>query len=101
MKKPNTKPQTPSAFTNIASFVKQHALVLSIALFACLAGYILFLTSQLTQMQPDQTSIDAELSGVARPSIDESVVNTITNLEDRNIEIKSIFEEARDNPFSE
>lgn len=101
MNKSTTKPQTPSALSELLGFVKKHALVLSFAIFACLAGYILLLTTQLTTMQPDQTSVDAQLSGVARPKIQKSVVDTILGLEDRNVDVKAIFEEARENPFSE
>lgn len=101
MKKSMTKPQTPSAIQQLVGFGKKHALVISFALFACLAGYILLLTNQLTTMQPDETSVDAQLSGVARPKIQESVVKTILGLEDSNVEVKAIFEEARENPFSE
>lgn len=101
MKKSMKKSQTPNTITEIVDFIKKHALVISFALFACLAGYILILTNQLTHMQPDRTSVDAEISSVARPKIQKTVVDTILGLEDRNVDVKAIFEDARENPFSE
>lgn len=101
MNKSAPKPATPSIITSFLAFVKQHAVVISIGLFALLAGYILLLTNQLTTRLPDQSSVDTELSGVSRPKIEKTVVDTILGLEDRNVEVKSIFQEARDNPFSE
>lgn len=101
MNKSAPKPATPGILTSTIAFVKKHAVVISVALFALLAGYILLLTNQLTTRIPDQTSVDTELSSVSRPKIEKTVVETILGLEDRNVEVKSIFQEARDNPFSE
>jgi hypothetical protein len=42
-----------------------------------------------------------DLNTVQRPQIDERTVDRIQQLEDRNVEIRSLFEQARDNPFSE
>lgn len=96
----STSQITPIA-QRLLDFIKTHAFVICVILFAILAGYILVLTNQLTKANPDQASIDSQLSGVPRPKIDESVVKTIESLEDRNIEIRAIFEEARENPFNE
>ena len=102
MKKlPQPTTHSSGAISSVLEFIKKHAVVLSVALFACLAGYILILTNQLTAKQPSQSEISSELGSIARPTIDDSVVKTILGLEDRNIEIKAIFQEARDNPFSE
>ena len=38
---------------------------------------------------------------VKLPKIDENAVKNIEQLEDQNIEVQSLFNEARNNPFSE
>ena len=86
---------------SIISYARQHAVVICVALFSLLAGYLLVLTNRLATTEPDQASISSQLSGVPRPKIDKNVVKTIESLEARNIDMQAIFNDARDNPFNE
>lgn len=102
MKNKRNKTQLRDLRQSVTHFLRQHSLVICVALFAVLAGYLLVLTNQITNRQPNQTDVDTQLNSVAKPKkISDTTVNTMKNLEESNVEVKAIFDSARQNPFSE
>ncbi len=65
--------------------------------------YILFVyrINSLAQADPEESALTEKLLEVKRPKIDESAIDTMLRLEERSVEVKSIFEQARENPFAE
>lgn len=85
----------------IARLLRQHAAIICLIVFAVIYGYIITAASGLSQQQPSDDAIKKELKQVAKPKVDESVAQTMLGLEDRNVSIRAIFEDARANPFTE
>ncbi len=55
----------------------------------------------LTQAEPDDSTITEQSNTVKRLKIDQNSIDKIEELEDQSIEVKSLFKDARDNPFKE
>ena len=55
----------------------------------------------LIQDEPGQAAIDSKLTPVNRLKIDQDALQQITELESQNIEVKTLFDQARQNPFTE
>lgn len=55
----------------------------------------------LVQDEPSQAAIDSKLKPVNRLKVDEDAVKQITQLESQNIEVQALFDQARQNPFTE
>lgn len=87
--------------TVITAVLRKHAPVLCFVVFGVLYGYILVTVSGLSGQEPSQPEIDKQLKAVARPKIDRNVAETMEGLKERNVNIQAIFDQARDNPFSE
>src|SRR3546814_17707838 len=85
----------------VGAFLHRYLVIISIAIFALLCGYILMKATSLTSAEPDLSAKTEQTEAVARPKVDERVVDTIIGLEDRNVQVRTIFENARDNPFAE
>lgn len=85
----------------VLSKIQQHLLLIAIIIFALLSGYILALTMQLSAAPPSEAAKTEEAKSVPRPRIEPSTVDTILSLEEQNVQVQSIFQEARDNPFTE
>jgi sensor histidine kinase regulating citrate/malate metabolism len=85
----------------ILTTLKHHAILLTIIIFALLCAYILTLTMQLSTAQPTEASKKEEAKSVARPRVEPTTVDTILGLEEQNVQVQAIFEEARENPFTE
>ena len=84
-----------------STFLHKHAATLCIVIFGAMYVYILFTVSNLAQTQPSATDVKNQPAAVPSPRIDEDVAETMLNLEDRNVKVQAIFNEARNNPFTE
>jgi predicted negative regulator of RcsB-dependent stress response len=64
-------------------------------------GYLVFHINTLASQQPNEDAVTERLKTVQRPKIDEDALNKIEQLEDQNIQVQTLFQQARDNPFVE
>lgn len=79
---------------------KHHAVIVIICvlgLYTWLVAYI----NILNRREPSEEVYAEKLQTIKKPTISKSVIDKLTELEDNNVEIKSLFREARDNPFKE
>jgi len=79
----------------------KYSLLTVILVFIFIYGLIVFRISQLTTVEPDEDQVAEKLNGATRPKIDQQAVDAILSLEDRSVEVKAIFNQARQNPFDE
>lgn len=87
--------------SKLARILHQRAAIICIIIFASIYAFIMVTVSGLTQQEPSQDAISKELKQVARPKVDKDVAQTMLGLEERNVTIRAIFKDARDNPFTE
>jgi len=64
-------------------------------------SFLVFRISVLTGREPSGADIDAKLQSVSRPKIDQTAVDKINQLQDNSVQVKSLFNATRDNPFHE
>ncbi len=83
------------------AFLRRHLVTIIIAAFGLLYMYILWQVSVLTSTVPSDKAVTDQLKAVPRPKIDEKAAQTMQGLEDQNVKIQTIFDEARENPFTE
>ncbi len=63
-------------------------------------GIILFRLAGYLDAQPDKNAISSA-TAVAQPRIDQATVNKIKQLQDNSVNVRSLFNQARQNPFQE
>lgn len=80
---------------------KQYAAFAFILVFLCAYVFLVQRIGHLIQDEPTQAAIDSKLKPVNRLKVDEEAVKKITELETQNIEVQSLFDQARQNPFTE
>ncbi len=88
-------------FTTLLAKFQRFQMLLFIVLVASVYGFLVLKISQLSNAEPSATAITENLKGVKRPKIDQSAIDKIEQLQSTNIEVKSLFNQARDNPFQE
>ncbi len=81
--------------------LKQYKVILFVVGLSLTFGYLILQISSYAQQEPTDDAVAEKLTTVQRPKIDESAINKIEQLKDQNIEVQSLFDQARDNPFSE
>ncbi len=79
---------------------KYRAFIFLILVLASYAFLILRI-NLLTQSEPSAVSVSDKQKVIPRLKIDQTAVNKILQLEDQNVEVKALFEKARNNPFAE
>lgn len=80
---------------------RRFRILLFIFLVAVVYGFLVFRIGQLSNSEPSATAISEKLKGVKRPKIDQSAIDKIEQLQSTNVEVESLFKQARDNPFQE
>ena len=69
-----------------------------------LLGVYLYLVQHigpLIQSEPSQSAVDSKLKPINKLVVDQDSIQKITDLESQNVDVKSLFEQARENPFTE
>lgn len=64
-------------------------------------GFLVLRINQYSNQEPSEDAINEKLEKVNRPKINDELIDKISQLQDQNVEVKSLFEAARNNPFSE
>jgi hypothetical protein len=83
------------------SFGKKYAAFLFIVTFLGIYVYQVNHIGHLIEDEPPQSAVDDKLKPVSQLKIDENSIKQITDLESHNIEVKTLFDQARQNPFTE
>lgn len=82
-------------------FVKQYAVFIFIMGILFISVFFVFRINQYSRMEPTDDAIDQKLQTVQRPKVDQSVLDKIQQLQDQNVQVQTLFDQARDNPFNE
>lgn len=82
-------------------YAKKYASFIFLVTFLAIYVYQVNRIGHLIQDDPPQSAVDSKLKPVSQLKIDENSIKQITELESHNVEVKTLFEQARQNPFTE
>jgi len=80
---------------------KKYGTFLFVLVFLGIYVYMVQYIGQLIQNDPGQSGSESSLKPVNRLKIDQDAVQKMTDLEAQNIEVQALFDQARQNPFTE
>lgn len=89
------------AVKKTGSFFGTYKVFLFFLVVSALYGFIVWRINVLAVATPTQTDVQTAQQQNVTPSIKQSVVDKIMNLKDNSVRVQTLFEEARNNPFSE
>jgi len=75
--------------------------VLFLVLVALVYGFVVWRAHVLTNAQPDQSAINSQTSAAKHPQIDQATIEKINQLKDSSVNVQTLFDQARQNPFQE
>lgn len=64
-------------------------------------SFLVLRISLLSDPKADEAAVAEQIDTVKRLKVDQSSIDRIEQLEDQNVGVQSLFEEARDNPFQD
>lgn len=74
-------------------------LFLLFALLAC--GYTVWRAYSLANAPTPAAAVSSKLQSVNNPHIDQATVDKINQLQDNSVNVRALFNQARQNPFQE
>lgn len=81
--------------------LKRYFVFAFIILVVGIYAFLVFYINTLAAQEPAEDAVTERLKTVQRPRIDQDTLDKIEQLEDQNIQVQTLFQQARDNPFSE
>ncbi len=93
--------QFTTAFNSAFKKLKRFSGFLFVVSVLLIYSFLVFRISVLSDPEPDQAAVDNQINTVKRLRVDQNSISRIKQLEDQNVGVQSLFEEARDNPFQD
>jgi len=91
----------PAKLTPVIGWAKRYVAMIFIACLVGACGFLVLRINTLASSEPSDDAVAEKLKTVQRPKLDQAAVDKIEQLKDQNIEVQSLFDQARQNPFSE
>ncbi len=81
--------------------VTRYSTLIFIVLLLGMYSFLMFRINALNGSEPTDEAVAERLQSTKRPKIDQSAVDKIEQLQDNSVEVQTLFDEARENPFHE
>lgn len=81
--------------------LKKYGAFVLVIVFLGVYVYLVQHIGQLIQDEPNQATVDSAVKPVDRLKVDQNAVQKMKDLEAQNIDVQSLFDQARQNPFTE
>jgi hypothetical protein len=75
--------------------------VMFFLLFACVYAFIILRINTLSNVQADQSQAVSQAGATAVPRIDANAAKQLKSLQDNSVNVQTLFEQTRTNPFQE
>lgn len=85
----------------LSNTFRRYRLTLFILTFLGTYTFLVVHINTLTNQEPDPAELASRKQVTKRLSIDQDSIDRILELEEQNIDVKALFEQARNNPFNE
>jgi hypothetical protein len=85
--------------TGAGQRLRPYRLPFFLLFIALLYGFLLLRISDLANMQPSQDTVTSQVKAAKLPRIDPTVVKQLHSLQDNSVNVQSLFDQARNNPF--
>ena len=83
------------------ALMKRFRFILIFIIFSTMYGYIMMQVTAINEQLPSEKQITDKVTASPRPKIEQELIDKITSLEQENVQVKTIFNDARQNPFAE
>src|SRR5687768_17425976 len=88
-------------FLRAAEVLQKNIKFIFIVIVLLTYGFLVFRIGILSNAEPSLEEVDEITKDIKKPRIDKNAVDAILQLESENIQVKTLFQEARENPFNE
>jgi len=86
---------------NALGKVNRFGFLLFVVFIAVLYGFVLMQTNNLSSKEPTSLDVQNQINAAQLPHINQTVVNQLQSLQDNSVNVQTLFNDARNNPFQE
>ena len=79
--------------------LRRYSLISFIILIGLIYGFLLLRINTLSSQKPSEEAIAKQVKAAKIPQIDKEVVKQLESLEDNSVNVQTLFNQARSNPF--
>lgn len=91
--------EIPKKAAGIFKKASKYGVFIFVILVLCAYSFVVFRINSLAAHEPEDEIVNDRLNNLRRPKIDQDTINKIQQLEETNVQVKALFDQARDNPF--
>ena len=81
--------------------INRFKIIIFVLLVVSVYGYIVLTISNLSNAQPSPDQLNQQNISIKSAKVDKKVILQLQQLQDNSINVKTLFDDARDNPFQE
>lgn len=78
-----------------------YAVIIFVLLVAGVYGFVLYRVYTLANAKPSDAAVSAQVQASATPHIDATAAQQLQALQDNSVNVQTLFNQARSNPFQE
>lgn len=79
--------------------LQPYSLAMLLVFVGCMYGFLLLRTYTLNNKQPSEDAINSQVQAARLPRIDPSLVQQLQSLRDNSVNVQTLFDRSRNNPF--
>ena len=87
--------------TGLGLKLRPYRLPVFLLLVALLYGFLLLRINSLSSAQPSPDAVSSQFKAAKLTHIDQTVIKQIKSLQDNSVNVRSLFDQARNNPFQQ
>lgn len=91
----------PGQLIGLTKNLARYKLPLYLLFVVIVYGFILLRINTLNSVTPSTTAVNAQHDPIKSARIDEKVVQQLKALRDNSVNVQTLFDQARNNPFQE
>ena len=95
------RPNVTDFVSGTLNNLKRYKVVIFALLMTGVYGYVIVNISSFANAQPTPEQVALQTSPIKSTKIDKKIVAQLQHLQDNSVNVKTLFDEARNNPFQE
>jgi len=98
-----TKPKQSltSQLAQVGRVLRRYTVLWFVLLLTIVYGFVLVRIQMAQSVQPSSDEVASQLQATATPHVDPHIVDQMLSLQDHSQNVRTLFDQARDNPFKE
>jgi hypothetical protein len=86
-------------FKRFLPLARRYSLPAFIVFVVLIYGFIILRIQTLSSKQPTDEQVSSQVQATGIPHIDQATVKQLQALQDNSVNVQSLFDQARNNPF--